>query len=131
MEVIKIHNILNISNTFQSEIPERLKLSAKDIQKKYLPPEKPNLLDSIDEYLNLSHRKLNNFFKIIESPKSEETDKILKTINKLIKRGVVGYEYLNIKNRPYKSYLSTGLVSPYSHAKIYRKPDLNQKLKSI
>ena len=122
MDVERIQSFLKTS-IYQSNTTKGLKLPAKNILK-----DEPDLFGTIDEYLNLSHRKLDNFYKIIKSSKSKNTQTILNSINKLIKHGIVGYEYLDVKNQPYKSFISTRLISPYSKyskytkTKIYRNP---------
>ena len=120
MDVLKTQSFLKTS-IYQGTVAKKLNLPAKNISK-----DRANLFGAIDEYLNLSHRKFDNFYKLIKSPESENTQKILNSINTLIKHGIIGYEYLDIRNRPYKSFITTKLVSPYSKAKIYRKP-LNLK----
>ena len=96
-----------------------------------LPPHSFDLYGAVNEYLNLSHRKLNNLFGIINTADKEDLNTFFSMIQKLTKRGIVGYEYLNINNRPYKSFISTSLLQPYSKAKIYRKPDLDAKTKYL
>ena len=107
----------NVSeNRLPAYIPDRLKLSSG----KYTHNE-TSLLHSVDNYLNLSHRNTYELFKVFTSPESGNKTQILSTISKLAKRGIIGYEYLDLNNKPYKSFISTGLVQPYSNLKTYRK----------
>jgi len=110
----------------QVKIPERLKFPSENFSSNRV-----DLFKAVDEYLNLSHRNLNNLFEIFNSQNLEDIQEILNIINQLIKHGIVGYEYLEIRNRPYKCFISTGLVTPFSRAKIYRKPDLKNKTTQI
>ena len=115
-----------IITKLQGKIPERLKFPSENFS-----PNRVDLFRAVNEYLNLSHRNLNNLFEIFNSQNSEDIQETLDIINRLIKHGIVGYEYLEIRNRPYKCFISTGLVSPFSRAKIYRKPDIEQRIKYI
>ena len=107
----------NISqDSLPSAIPGRLRLPFG----KYAS-NKTSLLHSVDNYLNLSHRNTYELFEAFTSPESENRTQTLNTISKLAKRGIIGYEYLDLNNKPYKSFISTGMVQPYSKLKIYRK----------
>lgn len=122
----KYSEVKDITNEFQGKIPERFNFPSENFSSNKL-----DLFKAVNEHLNLSHRKLKNLFKIFNSQNSEDIQEILKAISRLIKHGIVGYEYLEIRNQPYKSFIFTGLVYPFSKAKIYRKPDLEQKIKYI
>lgn len=115
-----------IITKLQGKIPERLKFPSENFS-----PNRVDLFRAVNEYLNLSHRNLNNLFEIFNAQNSEDIQETLDIINRLIKHGIVGYEYLEIRNRPYKCFISTGLVTPFSRAKIYRKPDIEQRIKYI
>jgi len=115
-----------IVTKLQGKIPERLKFPSEKFS-----PNRVDLFRAVNEYLNLSHRNLNNLFEIFNAQNSEDIQETLDIINRLIKHGIVGYEYLEIRNRPYKCFISTGLVSPFSRAKIYRKPDIEKKITYI
>ena len=118
--------LLSENKIRKTNIPGRLNLSDDK-----LPPHSFDLYGTVNEYLNLSHRKLNNLFSIINTADKEDLNTLFSMIQKLIKHGIVGYEYLNINNRPYKSFISTSLLQPYSKAKIYRKPDFDAKTKYL
>lgn len=38
------------------------------------------------------------------------------------------YEYVEMNNRPYKSFLVSSMASPYSRAKLYRGPILDRRV---
>ncbi len=82
--------------------------------------EKADFLKVQDAVFNLSHRNTGDLINLTTKKGDKEYDSIFKNINKLIKHGVVGYEYLSVKNKPYKSFLSTQIASPFRNAKTYR-----------
>lgn len=117
MRFVSRYAIGNLSeNETPAEVPDRLQLS----QDKYSSTEQ-SFISSVDNYLNLSHRDSAALFDDFTAPDSENKTAMLKTISNLIKRGIVGFEYLDLNDRPYKSYASTGMVKPASDLKIYRK----------
>ena len=75
---------------------------------------------AVDEVLNLSHRDLTIVSGFFKTASQDEIESFQRMIKKLTERGIVGYEYLEIKGRPYKSFISTRFVDPYSSARIYR-----------
>ena len=63
----KYSEVKDIITKFQCKIPERLNLPSENF-----PSNKLNLFKAVNEYLNFSHRKLNNLFKIFNSQNSED-----------------------------------------------------------
>ena len=54
---------------------------------------------------------------------SDEDITLLKILSKLLKKGIVGYEYLEINKAPYKSFITTSIGDTrLKNAKPYRKP---------
>ena len=75
---------------------------------------------AIEEYLNLSHRDISKIYQFLSEGSREDLDEFAGMINRLIKKGIVGYEFLEINERPHKSFLSTNFVKPFSRARFYR-----------
>ena len=52
----------------------------------------------------------------------QKINPLLNIISSLLKKGIVGYEYLDVNNRPYKSFITTRIGDlRLSGAKPYRK----------
>jgi len=76
----------------------------------------------IDKFFNLGYsgRQI-----IPLSTEAESDENVLKLVSNLLKRGIVGYEYLEINKKPYKSFISTRIGNfPLSKAKLYKKNNL-------
>ena len=84
--------------------------------------QKTDAFGAVDEILDLSHRDLTTISEFLKTASPDEIDSFKQMIKRLTDRGIVGYEYLDIKGRPYKSFISTRFVEPYSSARIYRGP---------
>lgn len=82
--------------------------------------------DSVDRFLDLNS---DNRFSFLSNPninKNEDFMTFVKIITNLIKNGIVGYEYLKVNNRPYKSFLSTRIGDQNLYGKkVYKNPSLN------
>ena len=63
--------------------------------------------DAVDRFLNLNSDNRFSFLRYPDIAKNEDFMTFVKTIANLTKNGIVGYEYLKVNNRPYKSFLST------------------------
>lgn len=77
--------------------------------------------DAVDRFLDLNS---DNRFSFLNDPniaKNEDFMTFVKIITNLIKNGIVGYEYLKVNNRPYKSFLSTQIGAQDLYGKkVYR-----------
>ncbi len=74
---------------------------------------------AVDRIFNLGSE---NRFSLLQSiGDKDELESTLQTISKMIKKGIVGYEYLDINNKPYKSFITTSIGDQrLAGAKPYR-----------
>jgi len=63
--------------------------------------------DAVDRFLDLNSDNRLSFLNYPDIENNEEFKTFIKIIANLIKNGIVGYEYLKVNNRPYRSFLST------------------------
>jgi len=87
-----------------------------------LPDVSSTLTTALDSTFNLGS---SDRFTSILSPDSrtnEDKDTYLKTVSALLKRGIVGYEYLDVHNKPYKSFITTQIGDLiHAGARLYRR----------
>jgi len=85
--------------------------------------------DAVDRFLNLNSNNRFSFLKYPNIEKNEDFMTFVKIITGLIKNGIVGYEYLKVNNRPYKSFLSTQIGDQNLYGKkVYINPSNNSFL---
>ncbi|MFC1564063.1 hypothetical protein ACFL6G_03955 [candidate division KSB1 bacterium] len=106
---------------FLKTITDKFSPSDKDIiqeksQKTFDP------IDAADRFLNLSSSdKMDLLYNYSEIDK-KDFEKFAKIIRNLIRHGVVGYEYLDYKKSPYKSFITTRIGDTRLYnKKLYRK----------
>jgi len=98
------------------ESPVYSYLHEQIFNKKSINKPENSLIKTIDDFFNLGNEK-RDMFSI--TPHDSQS---LKLISNLLKKGIVGYEYLDIKNKPYKSFVTTRIGSDnLSDAKLYKK----------
>ena len=89
--------------------------SSAAVQRTHLEPMK-----AVEEILNISHRQLQSIMEFFKSATTEDRNQFLQIMNRLNQKGIVGYEYLDVQNKPYKSFISTKPASKYAHNRLYR-----------
>jgi len=73
----------------------------------------------VNKIFDLTDRNF-NIFSVLSLPEKDRNE-VLKMTSRLLKRDIVGFEILDLRNRPYKSYIQTKIASDYAHLKPYRK----------
>ncbi|MFO8032779.1 MAG: hypothetical protein R6U22_09570 [Desulfohalobiaceae bacterium] len=75
------------------------------------------VFDAADSFFDLSSRKrLHGYLGL----NTEERQAVAETVGELAKRGHIGYEILDIQDRPYKSFISTKMAdSRTANAQLY------------
>lgn len=91
-----------------------------------IPP--GNVFKAVDNFLDLSHRRGTHFLEFLTEGTQNEIEPFLEIITALLRRGIVGTEYLELNNRPYRTFLATRLTGSYSKLPVYNKPDIDQKI---
>lgn len=117
-ECIMNINIVNSSHFLDKmKDPDRNPLS--DIREKQRRDFNP--YRSVERLMNLGSDRSYILDSMVHSD-DEEYSTYLKIITNLLKKGVVGYEYLEVNNRPYKSFITTSIGNhKLSGAKPYRR----------
>ena len=62
---------------------------------------------SINDFLDLSSRNSLEFIFDLSRKKNDKFETMSRIIASLLKKGIVGYEYLDVRNKPYKSFITT------------------------
>ena len=75
--------------------------------------------DIVNNIFNLSRKNID--ITEITGLDKDDRDEVLKMVARLIKHKIVGFEILDLKKKPYKSFISTKLSSDLSHLKPYKK----------
>ena len=85
--------------------------------------------DAVDNFLDLNSDTRFSFLQYPDIVNNEDFKTFVKIIVNLIKNGIVGYEYLKVNNRPYKSFLSTQIGDQSLYGKkIYKNLSRNSFL---
>lgn len=66
-----------------------------------------NIFSAVDNYLDINKSGDFLFSSVLLHGKERDSETYLKILSKLLKKGIVGYEYLDVGNRPYKSFITT------------------------
>ncbi len=78
--------------------------------------------EAAEKFLDLSSTGKMDILQNYSNIDKEEFEQFAKIIKNLIRHGVVGYEYLNVKKSPYKSFITTRIGdSRLYNKKLYRK----------
>ena len=81
------------------------------------------------KFFDLGSENRLQFLQSLGRKDKEKLHIIAKLISKIMKKGIVGYEYLDVKNRPYKSFVTTRIVDQKLHnAKLFRKSLRNRNI---
>ena len=101
-------------------------LSSKTVEKK-MPSTKSDLVeisntakvfDNVDKFLNLGNPDRLEFSKM----NAAEKDEFLKMLASVIKKGIVGYEVLDVKGKPEKHFIENEIGDQRLYgAKLYKK----------
>lgn len=62
---------------------------------------------TVDLVFNLGAENHAGFIMDMYAPGEKDLGDILKTISSLLKKGIVGYEFLDVRNNPYQSFVTT------------------------
>ncbi|MCP4725126.1 MAG: hypothetical protein GY863_08825 [bacterium] len=89
--------------------------SIKDQESKFDP------FDTAEKFLNLSSSDKMDFLHNFSEIDKKDFEQFVKIIRNLIRHGIVGYEYLDHKNSPYKSFITTRIGDTRLYnKKLYR-----------
>lgn len=83
---------------------------------------------AVNNFLDLSHRHGEHFFDFLRNSDDEERNAFIEMVTALIQKGIYGTEYLDLNGQPYRTFVSTKLVDPYSRLSMYRQPDIDYKV---
>lgn len=80
------------------------------------------VMNSIDRLFDLS-RPNRDILGTLHSLQGDELDEFLKLTAYLLQQGIVGIETLEVRGRPYQSFISNRIAAPQLHgARPYRRP---------
>ena len=71
----------------------------------------------VHDFFDLNSKRRLEFFYMLGQKSGDELNTITKLIAALLKKGIVGYEYLNVNNKPYKSFITTQIGSQKLYGK--------------
>jgi len=117
-----IKQVGTFSSTIWNKEPFEKKASKPATQKEALKiSNTAKVYDKLDKFLNLGAKDRLDISEL----NSEEKKEFFKMLSQLIKKGVVGYEVLDIKGKGEKHYIETRIGNErLKNAKLYNKKDL-------
>ncbi|MCZ6635445.1 MAG: hypothetical protein O7G87_18755 [bacterium] len=86
--------------------------------------DRPGVMDALDAALNLSDGA--SLMQVLGEMAPEEAEGALKTLARLLQKGIVGYEYRKVNGEPQKVFIDVAIGSDLHRAPLVRDEGFDQ-----